>query len=153
MTRTGSRVLLIPCPLRISPLALRSHLLRATPRPRQWPPLQLWHPSNHHQHYLHRTLLSVRPLLIRNIRSNHPRLKHLIYNGRCPRQQQRLRNQTNDRTHTSARVVHPILRRIRREEFSINLCTNRQVQTDPAVFNGRLFSVSLVLTPRTFCVK
>ena len=139
MTRTASRVPLILCPLRISPLALQSHPLRATPRPRQWPHLRLWLLSNRQQPYLHRTSSSARLLLMLNTRNHHPRPKHLIYNGRCPRRHRPHRNRTSDRIHTSARVVHPILRRLRREGFSTSLCTNRQVQMDPVVFSGRSF--------------
>ena len=141
MTRTASRVPPILCPLQISPLALQSHPLRVTPHPRRWPPLRLWLLSNRQQPYLHRTSFSAPLLLMLNTRSHHPRPRHLIYNGHCPRRHRPLRNQISDRTHTSARVVHPILRRIRREEFSTSLCTNLRVPMDPVVFDGLSFLV------------
>jgi hypothetical protein len=150
MTRTASRVPPILCPLRISPLALQSLRLRAIPRPRRWPRLRLWQLSNRRLHYLRRMSPSAHLLLMLNTPNRHPKLKHLIYIGRCPRRHRRLRNQISDRTLTSARGVHPILRPHLREGFSTNLCTNRLVRMEPVVFNGRSFVVSPVHLTFTF---
>ena len=155
MTRTASRVPQILCRLPISPLALQNLRLRATPRPRRWPHLRLWQPSNRQRHCLHRTSLSARLLLTLNTPNRRPKPKRPIYSGRSPRRHRLPRNQISGRTPTSVRGAHPILRRLRRGGFSINLCTNRLVQMDPVVFNGRSFEVSPVRSrsPSTFCVK
>jgi len=155
MTQMASRVPQTLCPLRISPLALQSPPLRATPHPPRWLHLLPWQPSNRQQHYLHRTSLSALLLLTPNIPNRRPRVKHLTYNGRCPRRPRPLLNRINDRTHTSAQHVHPIPRRLRKEGFNINLCTNQLARTDPVAFNGRSFVGSLVqfVSPLPFCVK
>ena len=155
MTPTASRVQPILCPLRISPLVPQTLRRRATPRPRRWLRLRLWLPSNHQHHWLRRMSRSARLLLMLNTPNHLPRPKRLIYSGRCPRRLRPLRNQISDRTPTSARGVRPILQRLQREGFSTNLCTNRLVQMDPVVFNGRSFVVSPVRSrsPLMFCVK
>jgi len=144
MTQTASRVLRTLCPLPILPLALQSHPLRATPLPRRWLHLLQWQPSNRQQRCLHRISLNVLLLLILNTPNRRPSLKRLTYNGRCPRRHRPLLNQISDRTNTSGQHVHLIPRRMRREVFSINLCTNRLVQTDPVAFNGPSSVGSLV---------
>jgi hypothetical protein len=154
MTQMASRVLRIPCPLRISPLAHLSLPLRAIPHPHLWPHLRRWQQSSHQRHYHHQASLSARLLLMLNTPNRRPRPKHPTYNGRCLRRHRLLLNQTNDPTRTSAEVVPPILRRLRREGFSTNLCTNRLAQTDPVAFKGRLFVGSLVklMSPLMFYV-
>ena len=154
MIQTASRVPQTLCPLRISPLALQNPPLRATPRLHRWLHLRQWQPSNRQQRYLHRMSFSALLLLMLNTPNRRARPKHLTYNGHCPPRHRPLPNQINDRTHISARDVHPILR-LPREGFSINLCTNQLAQTDLVVFNGRSFEGSLVqlVSPLMFCVK
>ena len=136
MTRTASRVLPIPCPLRILPLVIQNLRLRATLRPHRWPPLRLWQLLNRRHHFPHRTSPNARHQPTPNHR---PRVKHPTYSGHSLRRHQRLRSPISDRTPTSERGVHPIPRQLRKEAFNTSLCTNRLARMGPVVFNGRSF--------------
>lgn len=142
MTQMASRVLPILCPSRISLQAIQNLPLRATLRLRQWPRLRLWQLSNHRHHYLRRTSLNAHLPLTLNTPNRLLRVKRPTSSGRSPRRRRHLHNQISDRTLIFVPDVRPTPRRLRREGFNTNLCTNRLVQTGPAVFNGRSFVVS-----------